>query len=154
VPPAALSKPASARPAALHPAALARLLLSFNIVRFLAVGCAGFSLDAGTFFVLAQEGVAEPLARALSLGAATLLTWQLNRRFTFGESARHVAFEGGWYTGVALGAQGLNYFAFLGLRTFVPELPALGALLAGAVFAALFSYTGQRFLTFRGRVRR
>jgi putative flippase GtrA len=145
VPPLSLARPT--------PAALLRGAWSFNIVRFFTVGAAGLCLDASLFSLLAYEGLAEPVARAFSLGAATLLTWRLNRRITFGNSARREAFEGGCYTGVALGAQGLNYAVFLTLRAAFPALPALGALLGGAMVAAIFSYTGQRFLTFRGHVR-
>jgi putative flippase GtrA len=132
---------------------LLRLALSLNLARFLMVGCAGLALDATVFSLLAHHGVAEPFARAVSLGAATLLTWRLNRRFTFGNSRRLQPLEGGWYAAVALGAQGLSYMAFLTLRALVPDLPALTALLIGAVAATAFSYSGQRFLTFRGRVR-
>jgi putative flippase GtrA len=150
--PPALTQPASKRLAtSLLP--LARFALSFSLVRFLCVGATGLAADASLFSLLVLEGANEPLARALALGAATLLTWRLNRRFTFGDSARRSLWEGGWYSGVALGAQGLNYLVFLTLREHVPELHALGALLAGAVFAAFFSYTGQRFLTFRGMIR-
>jgi putative flippase GtrA len=132
---------------------LLRLALSLNLARFLMVGCAGLALDATLFSLLAHQGAAEPFARAVSLGAATLLTWRLNRRFTFGNSRRLQPLEGGWYAAVALGAQGLSYMAFLTLRALVPDLPALTALLIGAVAATAFSYSGQRFLTFRGRVR-
>jgi putative flippase GtrA len=133
--------------------ALLRFVFSLNLTRFLLVGCAGLALDAGLFSLLAYEGVVEPLARAVSLGAATFLTWRLNRRFTFGDSRRLQPFEGGWYVAVALGAQGLSYLIFLGLRSTVPELPALMAILIGAIAATAFSYSGQRFMTFRGRVR-
>lgn len=134
--------------------ALLRLVFSLNLTRFLMVGCAGLVLDAGLFSALAFEGVPEPLARAVSLGAATFLTWRLNRRFTFGNSRRLQPFEGGWYVAVALCAQSLSYLIFLTLRGLVPELPALAALLTGAVAATAFSYSGQRFLTFRGRLRK
>jgi putative flippase GtrA len=134
--------------------ALVKLFASLNLARFLMVGCAGLILDAGLFSVLAHQGLAEPFARATSLGAATLLTWRLNRRFTFGNSRRLQPLEGGWYVAVALGAQGLSYLIFLTLRSGASELPALGALLIGAILATAFSYSGQRFLTFRGRVHR
>jgi putative flippase GtrA len=134
--------------------ALVRFAFSLNLTRFLMVGCAGLILDAGLFSALAHQGLAEPLARAASLGAATLLTWRLNRRFTFGNSRRLQPFEGGWYVMVAAGAQGLSYLIFLTLRGLIPDLPALAALLIGAIAATAFSYSGQRFVTFRGRVRR
>lgn len=134
--------------------ALVNLVFSFNPTRFLMVGCAGLNLDAGLFSVLTYQGLAEPLARAASLGAATFLTWRLNRRFTFGSGRRLQPFEGGWYVAVAAGAQGFSYLIFLTLRGLMPDLPALAALLIGAIAATAFSYCGQRFVTFRGRVRR
>ncbi len=111
-------------------------------------------MDASLFSALAALSFAEPVARAASLCVATLVTWRLNRRFTFGDSSRRTASEGGWYGAVALGAQGLNYVLFLALRAAFPDEPALLALFAAAAFAALFSYTGQLFVTFRGRIRR
>lgn len=154
MPPLSSAVPRPTRRAPAAPSAHSvRWALALNPVRFLAVGCAGLSLDAGSFLALAAMGTPEPFARALSLGAATLLTWRLNRRFTFGDSDRRESFEGGCYTAVALGAQGLNYALFLMLRALWPALPPLLALFAGAVFAAGFSYTGQRFFTFRGRIR-
>jgi putative flippase GtrA len=128
-------------------------LLRLNVVRFIAVGTIGLTADAALFSLASYQGLEDAFARALSLGAATALTWRLNRRFTFGESARRKTFEGSCYTAVALCAQGLNYAAFLALRASVPEMPALVALFCGAAIAAGFSYTGQRFFTFRGRIR-
>src|SRR5690606_19073632 len=101
-----------------------------NLVRFGMVGSAGLACDAALFLLMAAQGVPEPLARAFSLGAATLLTWRLNRRFTFGDSARREAFEGGCYGLVALGAQGFNYVTFLALRAILPAWPSLLALFA------------------------
>jgi putative flippase GtrA len=150
VPPAALFKPASARPASAI--SWLNIILSFSLTRFLAVGCTGLLLDASLFSLLSFNGVPEPIARAVSLGAATLLTWRLNRRFTFGDSYRLQPFEGGCYAAVALGAQGISYLTFLTLRDLVPDVPALAALLIGAIAATAFSYSGQRFLTFRGRL--
>ena len=122
-------------------------------MRFLAVGTAGLAADATAFVALAGAGLPEPLARALSLAFATLLTWRLNRRITFGDSARQELAEGGAYYAVALLAQGLNFACFLAVRAAAPDFPALTALFCGAVLAAGFSYAGQRFVTFRGRVR-
>jgi putative flippase GtrA len=124
-----------------------------NVLRFGLVGTAGLCFDASLFMLLAGHSLPEPFARAIALTAATVLTWRLNRRFTFGESARRDAFEGGCYGMVALCAQGLNFIAFLALRAALPDTPALVSLFAAAACAALFSYTGQRFVTFRGRIR-
>ncbi|HVV95251.1 MAG TPA: GtrA family protein [Hyphomicrobiales bacterium] len=138
------------RPAGATVATAAATLIALGpaFVRFIAVGGAGLALDAALFALLSHAGLSDALARALSLGAATLLTWRLNRRFTFAESGRRHREELARYALVALTAQGLNYAVFLLLRGAVPVLPALVALLSGAGFAALFSFTGQRLFTF------
>jgi putative flippase GtrA len=132
---------------------LARRAFAFNLTRFLAVGTAGLVTDTLLFSILSNEGLSDAVARALSLTVATGVTWRLNRRFTFGQSERRQRFEGGLYAVVAFCAQGLNYAVFLTLRDMVPMLPAIGAILVSAAFAAAFSYSGQRFITFRGQIR-
>lgn len=149
--PALAASPAPRR--ARFPRAAFGRALPRNLARFGLVGTAGLAFDAALFTLLASQPLAEPVARALALVAATVLTWRLNRRFTFGDSARREGFEGGCYGMVALCAQGLNFVIFLALRAAVPDIPALAALLAAAACAAVFSYTGQRFVTFRGRIR-
>jgi putative flippase GtrA len=90
-------------------------------------------------------------ARAVSLAAATLLTWRLNRALTFGESGRPPAEEAMRYAIVAAAAQGASYgvFALLVLAgvTAIPQL----ALLSGAAAGALVSYAGQALFAFRPR---
>jgi putative flippase GtrA len=127
---------------------LLRWASGLKLARFLMVGMIGLATDATLFSLLAEGGHAEFLARAISLGAATLVTWRLNRLFTFGPSGRHSGIESARYAGVALGAQLLSYLVFLLLRAAVPDGPALAALLSGAVFAAGISFLGQRFFTF------
>lgn len=119
--------------------------------RFLAVGGAGLAVDASLFAAASGAGAADWSARAVSLGLATVVTWRLNRRFTFGASRGSAAAEGARYALVAAGAQGFNYALFLGLRAGAPWLPALGALVASAAAAAAFSFCGQRFFTFTGQ---
>lgn len=126
----------------------ARMALGLSFARFLAVGGAGFTLDAGLFTLFSHAGFADAAARAASLAAATLLTWQLNRRFTFAGSGRRQREELARYVLVTLTAQGMNYALFLLLRHVVPTLPAMAALLAGAAVAALLSFSGQRLFTF------
>jgi putative flippase GtrA len=122
--------------------------LAAAAARFLAVGGVGLAVDAALYSSASRCGAADWSARALSLALATLVTWRLNRRFTFGASAGSAAAEGARYALVAAGAQGFNYALFLGLRAATPWLPALGALLLSAVAAAAFSFCGQRFFTF------
>jgi putative flippase GtrA len=119
-----------------------------RFIRFAIVGTLGLGVDAGLFAAFTGHGLGEFGARAASLAAATLVTWHLNRRFTFEASGREGAAELARYALVALSAQGLNYLTFVALRSAVPALPAMAALFCGAGLAALFSFTGQRLFTF------
>jgi putative flippase GtrA len=118
------------------------------LLRFLAVGGAGLAVDAATFSAAFAAGVPLTVARALSLGLATIVTWRLNRRFTFQASGRAAHLEGLRYALVALGAQGFNWGLFVTLCRSVPGVPALVLLVASAACATTFSFAGQRLLTF------
>ena len=116
--------------------------------RFLTVGLVGLGVDASVYLACSRAGLPDPIARAISLLAATGVTWLLNRTFTFGASPRSALAESLRYALVALGAQGFNYLLFLGLRAAVPQAPALYCLATSAACAAVLSFLGQRFYTF------
>jgi putative flippase GtrA len=121
---------------------------AFAGARFLMVGLVGLLTDATVYTVCSQAGLPDAAARAISLAAATAVTWLLNRAFTFGASPRSALAESLRYALVALGAQGFNYLLFLGLRAAVPPAPALYCLATSAACAAVLSFLGQRFYTF------
>jgi putative flippase GtrA len=116
--------------------------------RFLAVGLGGLATDSLVFLLLHGQGAGKPVARAVSLICATLVTWTLNRLFTFQSSGRSRRAELGRYGLVALGAQGFNYVLFLSLCAMAPHVPPIVFLFVSAVSATGFSYTGQRLFTF------
>ncbi len=125
-----------------------------RVAPFLCVGVVGLAVDAGVLGVLGQAGLSRPLARALSLAAATLVTFALNRTFTFpaAPGTRPVGRPEGAllrYGLVTLVAQGSSYGLFLGLVAALPALPALLALLVGAAAAAVVSFAGHRLFSFQ-----
>jgi putative flippase GtrA len=120
----------------------------FRGARFLGVGCAGLATDSALFMLLHGQGQPKAVARAVSLAVATLVTWSLNRAFTFEASGRTAGRELGRYGLVALGAQGFNYLLFLSLCAALPRTAPIALLLISAVCATAFSYTGQRLFTF------
>ena len=131
--------------------AFARRLLArapHGLVRFLAVGVGGLAVDIAILRLLESHGVGHAGARAVSLGVATVVTWILNRHFTFGMSGRQARAELGRYALVALLAQSVNYLIFLGVCAAWPSLSHSLAAVIGAVAATGFSYSGQRFFTF------
>lgn len=118
-------------------------------VRFLGVGGLGLIVDIAVFTLVAAHGVHPLLARVVSLAAATLVTWRLNRALTFDRSGRRSADEALRYAAVAASAQAVSYAVFaLLVMTVLGAVPQL-AVLIGAALAALFSYAGQSLFAFR-----
>ena len=117
-------------------------------LRFLAVGGLGITTDIGFFTLFATHGAHPLVARALSLGLATLVTWRLNRHLTFERSGRHQGAEAMRYLAVTLAAQATSYAVFaLLVISIIPALPQL-AIVVGAALAAVVSYNGQRLIAF------
>jgi putative flippase GtrA len=116
-------------------------------VRFIAVGLGGLAVDTAVFQATLLWGMEPAYGRLVSLAVATLVTWTLNRRFTFDPTGRGRRAEFARYITVTLGAQGFSYSVFLALITGTAFDPRL-ALWTGAVLAAGASYAGQRLFTF------
>jgi putative flippase GtrA len=117
--------------------------------RYLTVGGGGLLTDSAVFMALSHAGAGRPLARAVSIVAATGLTWALNRRVTFESSGRRKREELARYAGVAAVAQSANYSLFLVLGALAPGLHPLLLIPPCAAVSATISYTGQRLFTFR-----
>jgi putative flippase GtrA len=127
-------------------------LLPKAILRFLTVGVGGLAVDIAVLWLVKEHvGLNHALARLVSLSVATVVTWALNRQFTFGESGCKRRIEFGRYVAVAATAQSINYLSYLGLVASLPHVDYRLAALAGAVIATGFSYTGHRFFTFAAR---
>ena len=120
---------------------------------FLSVGVIGLAVDSGIFWLLYTGGRDASLARAISLVVATLVTWWLNRLFTFEPSGRSAVHEAIRYAVVALVAQGFNYGLFLSLLHLANQTHPLLWLLVSAVLSAALSFTGQSLFAF-GRSQR
>jgi putative flippase GtrA len=123
--------------------------LVWRIARFLTVGLVGLAVDSGLFWSLHQAGASVEIARALSLAVATLVTWFLNRLFTFAPSGRAPGREFARYVAVALVAQGFNYGLFLTLLRLDAGAHPLLCLVVSAVATAALSFTGQSLIAFR-----
>ncbi len=117
-------------------------------LRFLGVGGLGLVTDLGAFSMIFALGVPPLAARVLSIAAATLVTWRLNRALTFDRSGRRQAEEAARYAVVTLLAQGASYAIFAALvLTVLGGAPRL-ALLIGAACGAVVSYNGHRLYAF------
>ena len=118
-------------------------------LRFLGVGGFGLITDLSVFTAIAAHDVHPLLARLVSLSAATLVTWRLNRALTFDRSYRRQGEEAARYTAVTVTAQTTSYsvFALLVLTALTP-VPQI-ALVIGAAFGAVIGYLGHRFFAFK-----
>jgi putative flippase GtrA len=132
------------------PAGKARRLIEVlpRPVRFIIVGCTGLAVDLGLFTAIVAVAHHPLLVRLLTLTIATIVTWRLNRAFTFTRSNRPQHDEAMRYVMVTALAQGTSYAVFAALvLTIFARLPQ-AALLAGAGIAAFVSYNGHRLFAF------
>jgi putative flippase GtrA len=119
--------------------------------RFLGVGGVGLLTDLAIFTAVLALIPHPLLARLVSLAAATVVTWRLNRALTFARSGRHPADEAMRYAIVAGCAQTISYAVFaVCVITAMKTAPQL-AVLTGAAAGAAVSYTGQLLFAFRPR---
>jgi putative flippase GtrA len=116
---------------------------------FLLAGGAGFAVDAGVLILLTRIGGLDPfVARLVSVSAAILTTWLINRLLTFGPSGRPVAVEGARYGGVAVAVALINYVVYAGVLLVAPKVPPLAALVVASGAAMVLSYAGYSRLVF------
>jgi putative flippase GtrA len=118
-------------------------------LRFLGVGALGLLTDLAVFTAVAGHGLHPLEARVISLAAATLVTWRLNRAVTFDRSYRHQGEEAARYAAVTLAAQGTSYAIFAALVLTIFSAIPQAALLTGAAFGAVIGYLGHRLFAFK-----
>jgi len=118
-------------------------------LRFLLAGGIGFVVDAAVLAVLLAGTPFDPFtARLLSIAAALLVTWMLNRRLTFGPSDRALIVEGARYGGVGTATSLVNYGVYSALLLAIPAMPPLAALCLASGAAMALSYLGYSRLVF------
>jgi putative flippase GtrA len=117
-------------------------------LRFLAVGGLGLATNVAVFTIVWMFGIPSLTAGLLALVTATILTWRLNRAFTFDRTGRPQREEAMRYAVVTAVAQGTSYAVFVVLvLTVLARLPQ-AAIVAGAAVGALISYNGHRLFAF------
>ena len=120
-------------------------------LRFLGVGAVGLTVDLCVFTILIGYAPRPLLMRLVSLAAATLITWRLNRALTFDPSKRHQGEEALRYAVVTAASQGTSYAVFAALVLTVFAWLPQAALLTGAVIGAVVGYNGHRLFAFAPR---
>lgn len=123
--------------------------LSFGLI-----GGIGFFVDGGILTLLTSWLLMNVyVARAISFPIATVVTWYLNRSFTFrAHTARNISKEEYLrYLIVQIGGGLLNLAVFIALVhsfNWMNNLPIL-PLAIGAVFGMVFNYTFSRIWVFK-----
>jgi putative flippase GtrA len=120
-------------------------------LRFVLVGGLGLVVDLSVFTLITLCGVHPLLARLGSLAVSTIVTWRLNRAFTFDRSGRDQGEEAARYVAVVLVAQATSYAIFAALVLSIASQLPQAAVMAGAAVGALVSYTGYRLFAFAPR---
>jgi putative flippase GtrA len=119
--------------------------------RFLSVGAVGLAMDIVLFTLALWAGLHPLVAQLCALAIATVVTWRLNRVFTFAASGRPQREEAMRYALVTAAAQGSSYLVFATLvMTVLAWLPQ-AAIVVGAAVGALVSYNGHRVFAFAPR---
>ena len=117
-------------------------------LRFLLVGGVGLAADIALFTLMLMLGLHPLLAGLAALVAATVLTWRLNRLFTFERTGRGQRDEAVRYAAVTVAAQSTSYIVFaIFASTVLAGLPQ-AAILVGAGVGAVVSYNGHRLFAF------
>jgi putative flippase GtrA len=125
-----------------------------QLVAFGIVGCVGLSSDIVAFTACHNLGNNPFVSRVISLAFATLVTWTLNRHFTFEPPDRAVSNEASRYIVVTLCAQGVSYMTFAILVLTMPAVMPQIFMVVGAVTAAAFSFLGHKFFSFGPKAQR
>ena len=122
-----------------------------QFLRFAFVGGAGFIVDAGLLAILHHKLGLDPFtSRLISICAAGVTTWRLNRGLTFGASGMSQAAEGMRYAVVAVLIVALNYLIYSAALMLWPVLPPLLAAVGATIAAMGFSYFGYSRFVFHG----
>ena len=122
-----------------------------KFARFLLVGGLGFVVDAGGLLLLTGQGADPFVARLASIALAMLVTWRLNRSFTFGPSRGSQLGEATRYLSVALSVAALNYTIYALLLLAFPGCPPVVATAVSTGICTLASFVGYGRVAFRAR---
>lgn len=132
-----------------------RLKLLGEVLRFGAVGTAGFVVDAGVLQLGLVAGIGPWAGRVVSYLAAATVTFGLNRAWTFRGADRSRPMRQDWslFLLVNLVGFGCNYGTYAALIASVPlvkEAPVLGVA-AGSLAGMAGNFLLSRRYVFRSR---
>ncbi|WP_157937726.1 GtrA family protein [Oceaniglobus roseus] len=128
-----------------------------QFIRFCLVGGVGFVVDAGLMLTGLWLGFGPLWTRIVSIAAAGLTTWQINRNWTFahqsgGNGAARQAREALRYGFVQVCGALVNYGVFAMVVTLLERttFAAMAGLVAGSTCSLVLNFLGAKYLVFRG----
>jgi len=125
-----------------------------QILRFAGVGGVGFVVDGGILWGLIQAGGDPYLVRLISFPVAVLVTWWLNRIWTFSHASRAAPVtQMGRYLAVQIVGALSNFMVYAGVLRFIGETSqnALIAFAAGSAFGLFINFFGARRFAYTGQ---
>ena len=124
--------------------------------RFLVVGAVGFAVDGGLVWLLVSSGLNPFLTRCFSFPIAVIVTWRLNRAWTF-PSSPGASRRGHIMTYFAVQFMGamanLAVYTLLLLRIETTALNALIAFGLGSMAGLFVNFEGSRRFVFASPLR-
>jgi putative flippase GtrA len=121
-----------------------------QFLRFAVTGVIGLVADVGALYTALALGAGPYAGRVLSFLVAVLVTWRINRRYTFAPSGSQWM-EWWRYLGAMSGGALLNLGAYtlvLWLLPPAPWTPALGVA-AGALAGMVVNFLSAKFFVFK-----
>ena len=116
---------------------------------FVVAGLVALSIDAVVLTMLTDGlGLSPFIARLVSISAAMVASWLINRRLTFAVKGPPSYAEFGRFATVSWAAQALNYSLFAAILLLLPDTSPIAALVAASLVAMFVSYAGFRFGVF------
>lgn len=130
--------------------------VSQEFVRFLVVGTIGFAVDGGLVWFLVSQGIDPLLTRGFSFPSAVIVTWWLNRVWTFAAATKASAKRQitAYFMIQLIGALA-NLAVYAAILAFIPPDPlnALMAFAIGSVAGLFVNFTGSRRFVFADTAR-
>lgn len=122
-----------------------------QILRFGAVGAVGFVVDGGLLWLFLSLDMSPYLARALSFPMAVIVTWALNRNWTFRTLRERKKGQFLRYFGVQVAGNLTNYMIYSLIITIVgaDSTTVFAAFVVGSFVGSCCNFLGARFFAFR-----
>lgn len=116
-----------------------------QFILFAIAGAVGFLVDVAILYLMLAGGLGYFVGRAISFLSAVIVTWQINRRYTFYATAHDGLWREWWRYLVAMSAGGVvNYSCYTAVVLLLPKTYLLPVI---AVAAGSISGLGVNFLT-------